>query len=78
LLASQMSVDAHVTSGTGKRLTFPVGDVLLRLGVAVLLRHSEVYDVDDVGALGARTADQEVVGLDVAVDEILLVDSLHP
>jgi hypothetical protein len=78
LLASQMGVDAHVSSGTGQGLAFPVGDVLLRLGIAVLLGHAEVDDVDDIGALSARAADEEVVGLDVAVDEILLVDGLHP
>jgi len=78
LFASKMGVDTHVTRGSGERLAFPVGNVLLRLGVAVLLGHSEVDNVDNVGALGAWAADEEVVGLDVSVDEVLLVDSLHP
>ena len=30
-----------------------------------------------IRVLGPRTADQEVIGLDVAIDEVLLVDSLH-
>jgi hypothetical protein len=72
-----MGVDAHVTSGTRQRLALPVGDVLLRLGVAVLLRHTKVDNVDDIGALGAWTANEKVVGLDVAVDEVLLVDGLN-
>lgn len=76
LLASKMGVDTHVASGTGQRLALSVGDVLLGLGVAVLLSHTKVDDVDDVGALGARTTNEEVVGLDVAVNEILLVDGL--
>ena len=71
-----MGVDTHVTSGTRERLAFSVRDVLLRLGVTVLLRHTKVDDVDDIGALGAGAADKEVVGLDVAVDEVLLVDGL--
>jgi hypothetical protein len=78
LFAPEMGVDAHVSSGTGERLAFPVRDVLLRLGVTVLLRHTKVDDVDDIGALGAGAADKEVVGLDVAVDEVLLVDGLNP
>jgi hypothetical protein len=73
-----MGVDTHVTSGTGERLAFPVGNVLLGLRVTVLLCHTKVDDVDDIGALRARAADEEVVGLDVAVDEVLLVDGLNP
>jgi len=76
LLASQMRVDTHVSSGSGERLALSVGNVLLGLGIAVLLGHSKVYNVDDIGALGAGAADQEVVGLDIAVDEVLLVDGL--
>ncbi len=50
--------------------------MLLRLGVAVLLSHAEINHVDDVSALRARAANEEVVGLDVTVDQILLVDGL--
>jgi hypothetical protein len=76
LLASQVGVDTHVTSSTRKRLALPVRDVLLRLGITVLLGHTEVDNVDHVGALGARAPDEEVVGLDVPIDEVLLVDGL--
>jgi predicted ATP-grasp superfamily ATP-dependent carboligase len=51
--------------------------VLLRLGVTVLLGHTKVDNVDNIGALGAWTANEKVVGLDVAVDEVLLVDCLN-
>ena len=78
LLAPKMGVDTHVTSGTRERLAFSVRDVLLRLGVTVLLGHAEVDNVDNVGSFGAGAADKEVVGLDVAVDEVLLVDGLNP
>jgi hypothetical protein len=76
LLATKMRVDTHVPSGTRQRLAFPVGDVLLRLGVTVLLGHAKVDNVDDVGALGTGAANKEVVGLDVPVDEVLLMDRL--
>lgn len=76
LLASQMGVDTHVTSGTRKRFTFPVGNVLLRLGVTVLFGHTKIDNVDNVGALRSWTANEEVVGLDVPVDQVLLVDCL--
>lgn len=72
-----MRVDAHVPRRSTQALPLSVGDVLLRLGVAVLLGHPKVDDVHNVGGLGAGTSDEEVVGLDVAVDEVLLVDSLN-
>lgn len=42
--------------------------MLLGLGVAILFSHTKVDDMDDIGGLGARAADQEVVGLDVTVN----------
>ena len=71
-----MGVDTHVTSGTRKRLTFPVGNVLLGLGVTVLFGHAKINNVDNIGAFRAWAANEEVVGLDVPVDQVLLVDCL--
>jgi len=78
LLASKMGVDTHVTRGARQALALPVWNVLLGLGVPVLLRHTEINNVDNVGSLGAGSANQEVVRLDVAIDEVLLVNSLNP
>lgn len=78
LFASKMSVDTHVTRRTGKRLALPVRNVLLCLRVTVLLCHTEVHDVNYISTLRTRTANEEVVGLDVAVDEVLLVNGLNP
>jgi len=50
--------------------------VLLGLWVTVLLGHAEIDDVDDVCCFGAGSADEKVVGLDVAVYEVLFVDCL--
>ena len=72
-----MCVDAHVSCCAGQRFSLTVGDVLLRLRVSVLLRHAKIHHMDDVGGLRAWPTDQEIVGLDVAVDEVLLVDGLH-
>jgi len=77
LFATQVGVDGHVTGGSAERLALTVGNVLLRLWVTVLLGHAEVDDVDNVGSFGAGAADEEVVGLDVTVDQVLLVDGLH-
>lgn len=77
LLASQMGVDTHVTSCTGERLALPVRNVLLRLWVTVLLSHTEIHNVNYVSAFGARSANEKVVRLDVAIDEVLLVNSLN-
>lgn len=77
LLTTQMCVDRHVTGSTGQRFSLAVGNVLLGLGVAVLLGHTEINDVDDIGGLGAGSANKEVVGLDITVDKVLLVNCLH-
>ena len=76
LLTAQVGVDGHVTGCSAEGLALAVGNVLLRLWVTVLLGHAEVDDVDNVGGFGARAADEEVVGLDVAVYQVLLVDGL--
>jgi len=73
-----MGVDTHVTGGAGEGFAFTIGDVLLRPRVSVLLGHAKVDDVDDVGGLGAGSANQEVVGLDITVNEVLIVNSLDP
>lgn len=72
-----MSVDTHITRCAGQRLAFTIGDVLFRLGISVLFGHAEVDDMDNIGDLGVRAADKEVVGFDVPIDHVLLVDRLH-
>lgn len=52
--------------------------MLLGLRISVLLGHTKVDDVDNIGCFGARAADEEVVWLDVSVDQVLLVDRLNP
>ena len=70
-----MSVDAGVAGCASQVLVLPVRDVEVRLGVAVLLRETEVDDVNLVAALA--DTHQEVVGLDVTVDEVAGVDVLN-
>lgn len=53
LLTAEMGVDRHVASGSGKRLSLAIWDVLLGLWVAVLLGHAEVNGVDDISRLGS-------------------------
>ena len=76
LLASQMSVDTHVSSCARQRLPLTVRNVLFSLRVAILLGHSEINNVNDIGSLGGWATDQEVIRLNIAVDQILLVDCL--
>ena len=52
--------------------------MLLRLRITILLSHAKVDNVDDVGTLRTGATNQEIVRLDVSVDEVLLVDGLHP
>jgi hypothetical protein len=78
LFPAQMCVYAHVSSSARQRFAFPIRDMLLGLGIAVLLGHAEVDHVDDISGLRAGAADEEVVRFDVAVNEIFLVDRLDP
>lgn len=71
-----MSIDAHVPSRAAQGLALSIWDVLLRFGVSILLRHSKVDNMDNVCSFCARSADKEVVRFNVAVDEVLLVNSL--
>lgn len=72
-----MRVNAHVPCSAAQALALPVGDVLFGLGVAVLLSHTKIDNVNDISSLGVGTTYQEVVGFDVAVDEVFLVDGLY-
>lgn len=72
-----MGVDTHVTRCARQRLAFTIGDVLLRLGISVLFGHAKVDDMDNIGDLGVRTANEEVVGFDIPIDHVLFVDRLH-
>lgn len=76
LLPAEMGVDAHVPGSSRERLAFPVGDVLLRLGITVLLSHAEIDDVNHVRSLCPGSSNQEIVGLDISVNQVLLVDRL--
>lgn len=78
LLATEMGVDTHVSSSSREGFSLAVGDMLLGLGVTVLLGHAEIDDVNDTRGLSTRSADEEVVGLDVSVNEVLLMDGLDP
>ena len=72
-----MCVYTHVACRPTQTLPFTVRNVLSGLGIAVLLRHAKIDDVDEISILGPGTANEEVVRLDVAIDQVLLVDRLH-
>ena len=72
-----MGFDTHVTSRTGEGLAFPVRNVLLRLGIEVMLSHTKIHKINRVGVDRSLPTKEEVLRLDVAVDEILLVDGLN-
>lgn len=74
LLNAQMGVDRRVTGGSCQVLVLPVRDVEMGLGVAVLLRKAKIDDIDLVSALA--NTHKEVVGLDIAVNEVARVDVL--
>lgn len=51
--------------------------MLLGLWVSVLFGHSEIDDMDDIGGFGTGASDKEVVGLDVSVDQVAVMNRLH-
>ena len=71
-----MSVNGSVSSSPSEVLVLPVRNVQVRLRVTILLRETEVDDIDLVSSLA--NSHQEVVGLDVSMDEVSRVNVLDP
>lgn len=67
-----MGIDTGITSGSCQVLVLPVGNVEMALRVTVLLGQSKVDHVHLVAALS--DAHQEVIGFDIAVNEVLGMD----
>lgn len=74
LLDPDVCVDGGVAGGAGETFALSIPDMHFHLGVAELLAEAEVDHIQDT--LLAFHPHQEVVGFDVAVDDILLVDTL--
>lgn len=72
-----MCIDAHIPSGSGQTLVFPVRDVFLGLRIDVFLCQAKVYDVNGVLPFGARSSHQEVLRFNVSIDQTSRVDELH-
>lgn len=72
-----MRVDAHVPRGTAEALALAVRNMLFRLRITVLFRHTEIDDVDEVRVARPRPPDEEVIRFDIAVDEVSVMNSLH-
>jgi len=70
-----MRVDTGIPRGPCQRLVLPIGDVLVRLGVTVLLAQSKVHNVEDVGFLAQ--AHEEIFWFDIAVDVAFIVQKLE-
>jgi len=77
LFSAKMRVDGHVPRCARQRLAFSVWNVLLGFRVSILLSHAKVDHVNDIDGFRIRSPNEEVIRLDVAVDEILLVDGLN-
>jgi hypothetical protein len=50
--------------------------MLFGFWVSVLFGHAKINDVNDVGRFAVRSTNQEIIGFDVAVDEVFFVDCL--
>lgn len=62
-----MSIDTSITRSAGQILVFSVGDMEVRLRVAILLSKAEINDVDLISTLS--NAHEEVIGFDITMDE---------
>lgn len=50
--------------------------MLLCFRVSVLFGHSEINDMNDIGGFSTGTTNEEVVGFDVSVDQVTVMDGL--
>lgn len=75
LLDSQVGVDGGISGGACQILALSVGDVLA-VSLDVSLGQAEVQDEYFVGSFVQPNA--EIVGLDIPVDEVPVVDILDP
>lgn len=64
-----MCVNGGIAGSAGQVFILPVGNVLMRTSITVLLGQAEVYNIDKVALLAE--AHQEVVRFDVSVNEVL-------
>jgi len=71
-------MNAHVTRRSRQTFVLTERDVLLRRRVDVLFGETKVDDVDDMLLPVGVPSNQEVLGLDVPVDEVLGVDIFYP
>ena len=71
-----MGIDRHVSCCSTQTLSLSVRDMLLCFGVSVLFGHSEINDMNDIGGFSTGTTNEEVVGFDVSVDQVTVVDGL--
>jgi len=78
LLVTNMSVDTRVSGSSGQVLALSEGN-MFTIGVLVTLGETEIDD-ENVVLVGVSATDQEIVGLDISVNDSLLVyllDSLY-
>lgn len=71
-----MGIDRHVSCCSTQTLSLSVRDMLFCFGVSVLFGHSEINNVNNIGGFGTGTTNEEVVGFDVSVDQVTVMDSL--
>jgi len=75
LLNAQVCIDGGISGSAGQVFVLSVWDVLSRPVVPIFLRQAEVDEEEFVAV--TSNAHQEVIGLDIAVDEVLVVNILY-
>lgn len=68
LTDAEVGVDASIARSPSQILVLSVRDVEMGLGVAIFLRKTEIDHVDLISTLA--NSHEEVIGLDIAVDEV--------
>ncbi len=72
-----MCVDAHISRRAREGFPLTIRDVLFRLRISVLFGHTKIYHMNDIRRLRTWSTNQKVVGFDIAINEILFMDSLN-
>jgi len=76
--SAEVGVNAHIARRSRQTFVLTERDVLLRRRVDVFFGKTEVNDVNDMLLPVGVPSNQEVLGLDVPVDELLGVDIFYP
>lgn len=71
-----MSIDTHVSHGSGQIFVFSIVDVPASFGVNVLLGQAKIDDMNDVWVVFWKPSNQTVFRFDVSINQVFPEDKM--